>query len=184
MLWLYNLLLLLNKYNLSFNITVTNKMKQSPHLLAILLSLSVLCVHVTAEIKDSRNLYQENRCYLFNKVYVFTITKSLYEKMPTWNLESKEPPPVSPQKAFEMVKTHIDKIEVPDNYLLVFDKVSLKPVSSLLGEKKLIWEVSFRARYKDNGWPIHEMRPLDYLVTLDGTLIEPVVTDQKPNGKR
>jgi hypothetical protein len=68
-------------------------------------------------------------CYLPGKRYAFLLSNDLYEKMTSWNIQSSEPPPVSPQKAYKLAKARLDKISIPEGYYWTFQAAWLQPVS-------------------------------------------------------
>ena len=114
-------------------------------------------------------------CYLLKKRYAFAVSDAAYENMTKWNIESDDPPPVSPQKAFKLAKARLDKIEIPKGYFWTFEGATLQPVNQFFQDGKWIWKVSFR--YTINGPSTGAWPTMDFLVTMDGELIEPLITE-------
>ena len=151
------------------------KMKRYPTLM-ILAAVIVLPSPMVADGLNSNEYRSIHWCYFNKQKYAFGVSDQLYEKMTKWNLESDDPPPTSAQKAYNLAKERLDKIEIKKGFVWDLEQVALEPVGDQKG--KWIWKVSFRYAVAEGGstgrWPT-----MDFLVTMDGELIEPVISDHK-----
>jgi len=145
-------------------------------MLIILASTMVLPSLIAADELDPNDYRSIHWCYFNNEKYAFGVSDRVYEKMTKWNLESDTPPPVSAQKAYKLAKKRLEKIEIKKGFVWILKQVALEPVVEQEG--KWIWKVSFRYANTEGG---STGRPLtmDFLVTMDGELIEPVVSKSK-----
>ena len=126
------------------------------------------------DVNDYKSIHY---CYVLEKRYAFAVSHKVYESMTAWNIESKGPPPVSPQRAFKLAKERLKKIEIPKGYLWTFEQAALQPVNSFFQEGKWIWKISFR--YTKKGISTGYWPTMDFLVSMDGTLIEPIIDHWK-----
>jgi hypothetical protein len=99
--------------------------------------------------------------------------------MRAWTPKTGEFPPLTPARALQLAEDRLNKIPVSKNHGWQVESVALEPVSVLSPDGKWMYVVKFR--YFMNGpmtgyWP-----SLDFIVTLDGELIEPVVRARRAN---
>ncbi|MBL9180772.1 MAG: hypothetical protein JNN17_01415 [Verrucomicrobiaceae bacterium] len=116
-------------------------------------------------------------CYLNGLRYTFAISKNTYQKLPTWTALGDAPPPVSSGNAYSLAKTHLDTIKIPENYGWDLERISLDPLGGIAPDGKWVWVVSFRYFIKGPStgiWP-----RMNYIVTMDGKLVEPIVDKDK-----
>ena len=149
----------------------------------LLSTLALLIIGITtlpmlsAKELDPNDHKSIHYCYLLKKRYAFAISEAAYKKMTKWNIESEGHPPVSPQKAFKLAKARLDKISIPKGYFWTFEGATLKPVNRFFQNDKWIWKVSFR--YTLDGPSTGVWPTMDFLVTMDGELIEPIIDNWK-----
>ena len=114
--------------------------------------------------------------YFGGKKYAFGLTKDAYKKMATWHLEKKAPSPVAPQEAYRLAKEWIDELEIAEGWEWELDQIALEPID--LEEGKWLWKVSFEYVVIDDGQTGPPIM-MHVLITMDGELIQPVVSDHK-----
>jgi hypothetical protein len=113
-------------------------------------------------------------CSVGDNRYFFTLTEDAFRNMPTWNLSSEVPPPVSAKEAFDLADARLAKIEIPDNYFWDLESIGLTPVGGgNPKETKFLWEVHYRYLLKGFSTGIHPK--MTFAITMDGELIEPEV---------
>jgi hypothetical protein len=115
--------------------------------------------------------------YFDGNRYAFIISEEKYATMRYWNPKTGESPPVSPGRALQLAEERLRKIPVPKNYGWEVEAVALEPVSVSSPDEKWMYVVKFR--YVMNG-PMTGVWPsLDFIVTMDGELVEPVVSNRQ-----
>jgi hypothetical protein len=120
--------------------------------------------------------------YFNGNKYAFIISEEKYATMRFWNPKTGESPPVSPGRALQLAEERLRKIPVPKNYGWEVEAVALEPVNVVFPDEKWMYVVKFR--YVMNG-PMTGVWPsLDFIVTMDGELVEPVVSNQQPGRLR
>ena len=144
-------------------------------LLIIVIGGLILMPPLGAEELDPNDHKSIHYCYLLKKRFAFAVSDEAYDRMTTWNITHEGPPPVSPQEAHKLAKARLDKIKIPTGYFWTFEGATLAPVSALFPDQKWIWKISFR--YTIDGPSTGHWPTMDFLVTMDGDLIEPIVTD-------
>lgn len=117
--------------------------------------------------------------YFDGNQYAFIISEEKYATMRSWNPKTGEFPPVSPRRALQLAEERLRKIPVPKNYGWEVEAVALEPVNVSSPDGKWMYVVKFRSFM--NGpmtgiWPA-----LDFIVTMDGELVEPVVSNRQPS---
>ena len=152
-------------------------MKRLSILLLVLLCIGIQPSCAIAKELDVNDYKSIHYCYLLKKRYAFAVSHNIYESMTAWNIESKGPPPVSPQQAFKVAKERLSRIEIPKGYFWTFDQAALQPVNGFFQDGKWIWKVSFR--FTRDGFSSGPPTMMDFLVSMDGTLIEPIIDDWK-----
>jgi len=117
--------------------------------------------------------------YFDGNQYAFIISEEKYATMRFWNPKTGESPPVSPGRAVQLAEERLRKIPVPKNYGWEVEAVALEPVNVVFPDEKWMYVVKFR--YVMNG-PMTGVWPrLDFIVTMDGELVEPVVSNRQPS---
>jgi hypothetical protein len=123
--------------------------------------------------------YHSHFSYFDGNQYAFIISEEKYATMRFWNPKTGEFPPLPPGRALEVAEERVRKIPVPKNYGWKVEAVALEPVSVSSPDGKWMYVVKFR--YFMNG-PMTGIWPgLDFIVTMDGELVEPVVSTRQPN---
>ena len=150
-------------------------MKTLSALLLFIAVNAMVTTFATAKELDPNTHKSIHCCYLLKKRYTFAVSERLYEQMIKWNLESKDTPPVSPQKVYKLAKERLDKIVIPKGYFWTFEQAALRPVNKFYQDGKWIWVVSFR--YTKEGFSSGVWPTMDFFVTMDGDLIEPIIDD-------
>lgn len=145
-----------------------------------LFAFLVLCLSVSAAAAaNTASRHSPHYSYFDGKRYAFVISDEKYTTMPAWNPNSGEFPPVTPGRALQVAEERLRKIPIPSNYGWHLEAVALKPVSDYFPAEKWMYVVSFR--YFINGpstgiWPT-----MDFIVTMDGELIEPIISVARRN---
>lgn len=145
-----------------------------PILTLIIINISSITSLAAKEL-NFNNYKSIYNCHLLNKRYTFAVSNELYEKMTQWNIESDRSPPTSPQKAFQLAKNRLDKIGLTEGSSWIFEGATLQPIKSFLPDKKWIWKITFRHQPK-GGFSSAPVR-MKFLVTMDGVLVEPIITN-------
>jgi hypothetical protein len=154
------------------------KMKRHYALFLILWASGFWFSLKAADELDPNNYRSIHWSYFDGKKYASGVSHEVFEKMTKWNFESKKAPPVSPQMAYKLAKERLDKIKMRKGLGWDLEQVGLTPVGSQ-EEGKWIWKVSFELVATDGenmmGAPVR----MAFFVTMDGDLIEPVVSEHK-----
>ena len=117
--------------------------------------------------------------YFDGHQYAFIISEEKYATMRFWNPKTGESPPVSPGRALQLAEERLRKIPAPKNYGWEVEAVALEPVNISSPDGKWMYVVKFRSFM--NG-PMTGVWPrLDFIVTMDGELVEPVVSNRQPS---
>ena len=153
-------------------------MKNNPTLILSLAVFSIsLIPSLAAKEFNSRNYKSVYFCHLINKRYAFAVSNELYEKMTKWNIKSEENPPTSPQKAIQLAKKRLEKINITEGASWTFVGAALQPVKRVHQDEKWIWKIIFQ--YRSEGFSSGTPLRMEFLVTMDGILVEPIITDIK-----
>jgi hypothetical protein len=116
-------------------------------------------------------------CYLNGLRYAFAVSDTEYAKMRQWNPQEGTHPPVTPKRALELAKKRLTEIKIPNGYGWLLERVSLEPVNVFYPDGKWVYVVSFRYFIEGpstGAWPT-----MDFFVTMDDKLVEPIVDTEK-----
>jgi hypothetical protein len=117
--------------------------------------------------------------YFDGNQYAFIISEEKYATMRFWSPKTGESPPVSPGRALQLAEERLGKIPVPKNYGWEVEAVALEPINVSSPDGKWMYVVKFR--YCMNGPTTGVWPTLDFIVTMDGELVEPVVSNRQPS---
>lgn len=110
-----------------------------------------------------------------SKRYSVTITVQALKNAPVWKKDA-ESPPVSPRRALQLAAEMKDKLGIGDaDWKWEFESASLKHVDG----DAWYWQVSYEGRNKGDISIIGIAPFLRLVVLMDGTVVKPVVTDDK-----
>ena len=112
--------------------------------------------------------------YIHGNKYIFTITKEQYDKMPTWNLASDNPP-LSARSAITLSDPLRNKL-IPDNKDEQWKLQGILLKKS--GAEKWYWIIL----YESHTVRISSSGPRDqmgFIVLMDGTVIQPTIENSK-----
>ncbi len=146
--------------------------------LAVMLLLGVAPNYLSAQEERKKpkaeKLHYMHRDEFGGKCYTSKISGDVYAKMSGWNFASREALPVAPQEILKVGDNYVRKLGLPEG-LVQLEDLAIHPVGGDPRESKCVWRLTFR-----------EMKPgpqstLQVLVTMDGDLIEPVISEEKPN---
>ncbi|WP_254507973.1 hypothetical protein [Anatilimnocola floriformis] len=113
--------------------------------------------------------------YAFSKVYLVTISAEDVERSPAWS-DDAENPPISARKALQLALAMKNSlVKDQDNFKWQLKSAELTPTFDRPG--KWYWLVTYEAIFQggSTGMPPH----LRLVVLMDGTVIKPVIKDQK-----
>ncbi len=129
------------------------------------------CLLCAATCFPARSI-DEIHSYHNGKRYTLRITGEMQAKCPRWNPEADANPPVSAAKALAEAKKFIAGVEKPEDEWWELENLALEPVSG-----RWIW----RARYllRRDGVSIGVPTMMDCCILMDGTRVEPIITDSK-----
>jgi hypothetical protein len=113
--------------------------------------------------------------FSLDKCYIVTITDRALRKSPAWVVEA-ENPPLSAQKAIRLANEKRARL-VEDTYdwKWEIETVSLNPAR----EGRWYWVVEYKAHFRGHSTGIPPF--LKLAVLMDGTVVEPTVTDDDIN---
>ena len=143
---------------------------------ALVLVLLLAALPASAQQRDPNSIYYNHNCYLNAMRYESTISFAKYENMRRWNPLDDTAPPVSPKRALELAQNRLALVQIPMQHHWTIERISLEPVSGD-GDGKWMYVVSFIYSY-DGGGSGPE-RTLEFVVTMDNELIDPIVTAEK-----
>lgn len=145
---------------------------------AVILFLGVVPDSLSAQEERKRpraeKLHYMHRDELGGKSYTSKISGDVYASMSDWNFASREALPAAPQEILKLGENYVRKLGLPEG-LMQLEDLAIHPVGGDPRERKCVWRLTFR-----------EMKPgpqstLQLLVTMDGDLIEPVISEEKPD---
>lgn len=119
--------------------------------------------------------------HAFGKTFKSTIDHDAFVKSPRWDQEKTDVPPVSPRKAISLAKKMRESVvKAPEDWqwhattLLLF----------ITGDNHCAWHVTFQALPVElEAGLVPEYQQVTLIVLMDGTVVKPVVTDEKPGEK-
>jgi hypothetical protein len=117
--------------------------------------------------------------YFEGNRYAFIISEEKYAAMRAWNPNSSDFPPVPPGRALQIAEERLRKILIPNNYGWRLEAVALEPVNEFYSDGKWMYVVHFR--YFINGLSTGVWPSMNFIVTMDGELVEPVISVARPN---
>lgn len=138
------------------------------------MALAVLALaqapYQTVETEDD---YHVSRA--FGKTYKSSVDPRVVFNTPPWN-DEEESPPVSPRQAIKLAGKMCESVATaPDGW-----KWKAMNLNLFVGERYTYWSVMYQAvPIKPKGGPV-EFHEITLIVLMDGTVIKPVVTDDKP----
>lgn len=116
--------------------------------------------------------------HAFGKTYKSRVDRNVVSQTPAWD-ETEESPPVSPRQALKLVdKMRRSIAKAPDGWEWKAMNLHL-----FVGENPCAWYVMYQAvpvEPEEGPIPFHE---LTLIVLMDGTVIKPVVSVEKPEEK-
>ena len=143
----------------------------------------------TSKSKPSDTGVSEEYSYAFGKRYASGITIEKLTKLPSWNMQQSDSPPLPPGKAIRLANALKEKlvkeklVMEPKDYQWSVQSTTLTRLDPVAWEgSKLLdkwwWEVLYAAQFTGGGYtgPPIELR---IVVLMDGTVIVPKVSDDK-----
>lgn len=132
----------------------------------ITIIIFLLTIHARAELVVSHSLYS----YAEGKKFDFEVTREQLMKAPVWKLQD-DSPPLSPRKAEKAATTKFRKL-LKDSKGWERDRISLEDMGDGV---HWIYVIEFSHHGNYDGLP----PSLKIIVLMDGTIIEPKITDRK-----
>ena len=141
----------------------------------LLLGVGPNCLSAQEERKspEAEKLHYMHRDEFGGKCYTSKISGDVYAGMSDWNFASREALPVAPQEILKVGENYVRQLGLPEG-LVQLEDLAIHPVGGDPRERKCVWRITFR---EDKPGP---QSTLQLLVTMDGDLIEPVITEEKP----
>lgn len=140
---------------------------------ALLLGAGLSRLSAQEEPKAEKVTYM-HRDWFGGKCYTSKISVEIYEKMSNWNFASREALPVAPQEILKAGENYIRQLGLPEG-LVQFEDLAIHPVGGDPRERKCVWRITFREEKPGS------QSTLVLLVTMDGDLIAPVISEDKPD---
>lgn len=125
------------------------------------------------ETPNAEKLTYMHRDWFGGKSYTSKISVEFYEKMSGWNFAGREALPVAPQEILKVGENYVRRLGLPEG-LVQLEDLAIHPVGGDPRERKCVWRITFR---EEQPGPQATLR---LLVTMDGDLIAPVITAEKP----
>jgi hypothetical protein len=122
---------------------------------------------------DDKGIHSEFTNHAFGKAYATTVTQKALDASPVWR-DDAESPPVSARKAIKLADTLRAKL-VKDSKDFQWKRESAE-ILFLQVPDRCLWRVHYEAhpiRGGETGISPH----LDLIVLMDGTILNPVVSD-------
>ena len=143
---------------------------------AFVLILLLAALPASAQQRDSDSIYYDHACYLNGMRYYSSISVAKYENMRRWSPLDDTAPPVSPKRALELAGNRLALVQIPAEHHWTVGRISLEPLSGGV-DGKWMYVVSFVYSY--DGGSSGPERTLEFVVTMDNELIDPIVTVEK-----
>lgn len=128
---------------------------------------------------DTNDYMHIHYCYLNGDRYRFAISDSEYAELPDWTPDGGTHPPITPKVVIGLAKAHLDKIKIAKEYFWQFESINLEPVNTFFPQGKWMYRVIYR--YAIRGPSTGQWPAMEYIVTMDGKLVAPHVSKEKPN---
>ena len=145
--------------------------------LSLILCAKLFCITLKADEKINVNDYRMIHWNYFDgSKYAFGVTHELFKTMPEWKVTSDKTPQTTPQDAYKVARTRLDKIKISKPYIWELQEIALKPVG--FKENKWVWKIIFQLGVTEVGFS-GSTTTIAFLVTLNGKLIEPIITKHK-----
>lgn len=131
----------------------------------------------SADEKKQFPVIRDEYMRLGEQTYKLSISKGIFDKMNKWNPDVSDQPPVTVKAARDLARKGLEKIKIPQNCFWLINRIELGPMTQFRPEEKWIYIVRFDLYSKgfNSGKPFW----IDFYVTMDGELIEPVVESTK-----
>ena len=146
------------------------------------LYFGLFAIAISAAELDINTHRHIHYCYLNGMRYAFAISDARFSKMRQWNPTSDAQPPVTPKRALELARKRLDTIKIPPNFGWKLESIALEPVRAsnfLAQDEKWMYVVNFR--YHNNSVMTGVWPTMDFIITMDDELIEPIIDKEKPN---